>query len=160
MEKRYKLTKRTLGTVFGSKVIITDTRDIVAYILREIKDPATGERRYKKVDHSYFDLKDPESVHWDVDYPPFPIHALDMDQFHPPGRYIVKVVSCRDKSMSYGSVAYNNPGEGYTDWQNDLAKMSQQKNKPAEAALTSEMEARLQRIERAVYTLTEKLGSR
>lgn len=112
--KEYKFTKKTLGDVFKDKVIITDTRDIVAYILREEKNPVTGARKYKHVPHSYWpaDATGGQPIQ-DVEYPPFPIMKYDMDLFHPHGKYLIKVVNRYDKSRSYGSITFYNKGKDY-----------------------------------------------
>ncbi|MGB3480242.1 MAG: hypothetical protein WBB67_13925 [bacterium] len=110
MSKRYRLTKETLGDVFGNKIIEVDTLNLVGYILQEVRDPITGNRRYKKVPHTYFDEKWEAHNLWD---PPLPILKRDMDLTHPPGRYVIKVVNAYNKSISYGSITFYNEGEDY-----------------------------------------------
>ncbi len=112
--KKYKLTQKTLGDVFEDRVIYTDTLDLIAYILREEKDPVTGARKYKHVPHSYWPADAPGGQPiQDVEYPPFPIMKYDMDLFHPPGRYVIKVVNRYDKARSYGSITFYNKGDDY-----------------------------------------------
>ena len=106
MCKRYRMSKKTLGDVFEDKVI-----DVVAYILREVRDPITGNRRYKKVPHTYFD--DEGEVYNNVWDPPLPILKQEMDLMQPPGKYVIKVVNTYNKSTSYGSITFYNKGEQY-----------------------------------------------
>jgi hypothetical protein len=114
MEKKYRYTEKELGDVFEGKVIYTDTLDVVAYILEETKDLTTGQRRYNHVPHTYWDIHDPEKPpHEDVEYPPLPIYKADMDLFHSPGRYMIKVVNRHNKAKSYGSVTFHNEGKEY-----------------------------------------------
>lgn len=116
MEKKYRYTEKELGDVFEGKVIYTDTLDVVAYILKEKKDPTTGQRRYKHVPHTYWDIHDPDKPpHEDVEYPPLPIYKGNMDLFHSPGRYTIKVVNRHNKAKSYGSVTFYNDGDDYKE---------------------------------------------
>ena len=116
MEKKYRYTEKELGDVFEGKIIYTDTLDVVAYILKEKKDPVTRQRRYKHVPHTYWDIHDPgKSPHEDVEYPPLPIYKDDMDFFHSPGRYMIKVVNRHNKAKSYGSVTFYNDGDNYKE---------------------------------------------
>jgi len=116
MEKKYRYTEKELGNVFEGKIIYTDTLDVVAYILKETKDLTTGQRRYKHMPHTYWDIHDPgKPPHEDVEYPPLPIYKADMDLFHSPGRYIIKVVNRYNKAKSYGSVTFYNDGDDYKE---------------------------------------------
>ena len=114
MEKKYRYTEKELGDVFEGKVIYTDIdlHDLVAYILREEKDTVTGRRRYKHVAHTYTDMNDGK-ICSDVCNPPFKILKDDMDTFHPPGKYLIKVVNRYNKARCYGSVLFYNEGENY-----------------------------------------------
>ncbi len=129
MSKRYELTKETLGDVFGSKRVVTDTLDVVAYILKEVRDPVTGNRRYKKVPHTYSDEKG--ETHNNIWDPPLPILKLDMDLIHPPGRYVIKVVNAYNKSISYGSITFYNKGEDYLMLEEDTKRSTANANKLA-----------------------------
>lgn len=149
MSKRYRLTKETLGDAFGEKVIEVDTLDVVAYILKEVRDPVTGDRRYKKVPHTYFDERgDAHNNVWD---PPLPIFRLDMDLIHPPGRYIIKVVNAYNKSISYGSKTFYNKGEQYLMVGEDANSSTANTNKPA-------MEIELKKLRAEVRYLKEVMA--
>lgn len=129
MSKRYRLTEETLGDVFEDKVIHTDSLDLIGYILKEVRDPVTGNRRYKKVPHTYFDEK--WEAHSNVWNPPLPILKQDMDLIHPPGRYIIKVVNAYNKSISYGSITFYNKGKQYLWAGEDTNSSTANTNKPA-----------------------------
>ena len=113
MQTRYKLTRRTLGNVFRAKAIITTTRDVVGYLLKEERDPLTQKRKYVHVPFIFVGMEKPIEPEQKIDYPKFPINSWDMDSFNPPGRYLIKVVDAKNKSKSFGSVLFVNKGEGY-----------------------------------------------
>jgi len=151
MNKRYELTKETLGDVFGNRIIDVDTLDVVAYILKEERDPVTGKRRYKKVAHTYFDEKwEAHSNVWD---PPLPILKQDMDLIHPPGRYIIKVVNAYNKSISYGSITFYNKGKQYLWAGEDTNSSTANTNKPA-------MEIELKKLWAEVRYLKEVMAKK
>ena len=151
MSKRYELTKETLGDVFGSKRVVTDTLAVVGYILKEERDPITGNRRYKKVPHTYFDENwDAHNNVWD---PPLPILKQDMDLIHPPGRYVIKVVNAYNKSTSYGSITFYNKGEQYLMVGEDANSSTANTNKPA-------MEIELKKLRAEVRYLREVIAKK
>jgi hypothetical protein len=149
MNKRYELTKETLGDVFEDKVIHTDSLDLIGYILKEVRDPVTGNRRYKKVPHTYSDEKG--ETHNNIWDPPLPILKLDMDLIHPPGRYVIKVVNAYNKSISYGSITFYNKGEDYLMLEEDTKRPTANANKPA-------MEIELKKLRAEVRYLKEVIA--
>lgn len=159
MEKKYKLTEKELGDIFEGKVIYTDTLDLVIYILEETKDPTTGQRRYNHVLHTYWDIGDPEKPpHEDVEYPPLPISKDDMDLFHSPGRYMIKVVNRHNKAKSYGSVTFYNDGDNYkeihSEWRTSHA--ADKKTNSARIEIIS-IEKRLQTQESRISNISKML---
>lgn len=156
--KRYTLKGKMLGDVFGNRVIDVDTLDVIAYILKEVRDPVTGNRRYKKVPHTYFDEK--WEAHNNVWNPPLPILKQDMDLIHPPGRYIIKVVNAYNKSISYGSITFYNEGEQYLMVGEDNKKLNEDANRSTANTNKSVIDIELKKLRAEVRYLREVIAKK
>ena len=129
------------------------------YILEEKKDPTTGQRRYKHMPHTYWDIHDPDKPpHEDVEYPSLPIYKDDMDLFHSPGRYIIKVVNRHNKAKSYGSVTFYNDGDNYKEIHSEMrtSHAADKKTNPARIDIIS-IEKRLQVQESRISNISKML---